>query len=895
MSVLKGVFGFVMYGVGDPWNPTTEINPVLYTDAALPSTGLPAELTNATIYPSAIAKRPGINWGADPRNPAGSDSTATITLLDDELGTLGTLFLEDVDQNFWLVEDDRLADDATTITLVGVTATTAPANNAPYYLGNECVTLVLNDDPTRGGTATYTVARAKCGSQARVHVVRPSEYSAGEDGSADRLLLKQKPDWSEKFYCGCYLFLLDELGAISSYILRRGIVAEAPRDIERPYYEIKVKFLEDALCEHTIGAVSKVVSPQRLIATQIAGSRVDNLTPKTVSILLSQKSAEEFFNEPLGERGGALLSNAMVTNLNTRLFADSSVTYQIKIDDGDQWIFRITKIKIFQYQNEPRGSLFYGVNISASLVAGGRSPGATIGASTQATTTSPQPALPGIPLGSHTVGSHASEASVLILKPWWSSSVQGYRSGAADGDKPQLSLRLVMRKSVVNAFLTMACSRDGTSGGTYDKIIGGVGAGLPQAYLNVGAVFGAGGPSVLVPGNTGAMAQLNQLLNPINTYYFDLSQGISLRDFLTNEFIASQLLLGPLQNGLLTLKSWVHEVSPTVTLNPIQTRTAKVSTLTALKRLDLAAGTKVTTLEPLETRSVRWFGATRIKSSETQAVRFWREGVNLSVAEITQGDLSQLVRAFYYLFGGTPRVYRQAIAIQDYVTDAIEFGDSVTWSDSTVVTPQGLGISGTFFVIGIDIDFDRGEVNLLLLLNTTTPAALDLNAGRIAPSLRMDRINMLSPTVAEIDVTPIGGAADWNPSTDYGTVFEETMNNGGWIKIDNFDQAPVGTTERAGSVESLANIASIVSTGVKTTITVILNASCLRGDFADITALATANESLIKLSERRPATSNLTGQLIEADTSAQPNVGNFNSFQGRAPINRRFHTFKRAP
>ena len=380
MSVLRAVFGFVIYGVGDPWS-NTETNPVLYTDAMLPTTGRPTELTSAVVYPI-VAKRPGINWGADPRNPTGGEGEVTVTLIDDASGTLGTLFLYDPDQNVYPVEDTRLRDFDTSLTIYSgptVYGAQYPTNSRVYYLGNEAITCTLTSGPTRGGTTTHTIVRGRCGSTARVHVVRPSEYSPGEDGTQDRILLKSKPDWEEGFYCGVYLFYLDELGAISDYVLRRGVVIGEPTPIERPCYEIKLKWLEDRLSDHTVGDKSKIVKPMRLVATEIWGSSAARLYPQRVSVLLSLRDAEGLFNEPLSERGSSLISAALVDNLNSRMRADRDITYELKIDDGDQWIFRISQVEPYELRADPRGSNYYAIKVSGTLLSEGRSAGATIG------------------------------------------------------------------------------------------------------------------------------------------------------------------------------------------------------------------------------------------------------------------------------------------------------------------------------------------------------------------------------------------------------------------------------------------------------------------------------------------------------------------------------------
>lgn len=830
---MKTVLALIIYGMADPF-ARTGTAPVVYTDGELPSSGLPSEFTGATFHPI-IASRPGLNWGADPRHPAGSEGKCSLTLVDDDTGSLGTLFLDDPDSQYWGLDDLRITASATSVKMVN--AASAPTAGVVYFLGNEAVTVSVVGAASSLGTRTLTLVRGRLGSTARVHLLRPSDNSPGEDGSQDRLYLRSKPDWDEGFYCGLYYFMLDQNGAVADYVLRRGVVTGEPTPQARPYYSLSIEFLEDVLNQHEIGSLSKVVSLEHRI--QLTKMQVGR--PQEVNILLTKRQAEEFFNEPLGIRGAVTPSASLVSNLNTRMRADADITYEALVTNaGDTWLFKINNVAYYSWVSE--GATLRAVKLACTLQPSGFTTGATL--------INPTPGGP----------------TTNALDPWFQQAITDgsfsgtYASGATSGlEPPTVTLRCIIRKSVVHTFLTLAISRDGSSGGTFDLLIGGVGAGLPAAYFNIGTKSGT---PLAVATDTAVMEEVDELLGHDNAYYFDLSKGVSAKDFLTNEFIASQLLLGSLQSGLLTLRSWVHTAASTITLQPLSEAVVIGKRLSKIKRLDLSSGIRVLDLEPETRRSVRWQGTTRIKAEEVQPIRFWREGLNLTVADVLTGTLSQLVTAFYKQFGGAPRVYPVPIATEDYINDGVEFAASVAWADGNIPTPAGLGIDDDFFVIGVDLDYDRGIANLLLMQNNMNTGQETLTTAVVAPTLTVTAITPVSSTVADVTVArPDGSALDLGG--DYAGLYGEHNSNGTPLRIDNYIQAPIGDLERPGSVEAFGTIAI---TGLDT-LTLTIDSDYLRGSVASITDLLTANETKLNLADRRGADESLTGAVVESDAA----------------------------
>jgi hypothetical protein len=856
---MRYVFGFIIYGVTSPWNQVTATT-CLYTNGKLPSTGLPAELTGAEVR-TIVARLPGSNFGADPRAPVGAGQEATVTLHDED-GTLGTLFLHDPDANYWGLETNRL--EAADI-LVALVNLPSPIEAAPLYLGNECVEANFIDTPTQYGTLNVQLTRGLCGSTARAHILSPSEYSPDEDGSQDRLWLTSKPNWDNGFYCGVYLFQLAQDGSIADYVLRRGVVVGEPTPIPGKLYEVKVRFLEDELSEHTIGETSKETAlGYRVIVTELRRGRATR-----ASILMSAEQASQFFNEPVGPRGTSIIDSATLADLSSRLTQDANIYWSTKLTiNGDEWIYKINGLSIYSYTNN--GVSHKAVKLSCSLLPGGYAPGATIIEEGTASTAG------------------GGQTTTYAFKPWWKNAVAGtfFESGAAEGDNPTVTLRVTLTKRVAQAFLILACSRDGSSGGTYDKLIGQVGAGMPEAFFNIGTVAGS---ALGIAGNTAEILRIDQLLQPINTYTFDLSKGINLKEFLANEFIASQLLLGSLQNGKLSLKSWVHEVASLVTLAPLNTPVGPGTRLSPVKRLDLSAGVRILDLEPVVRRKVRFLGATKIKDGETQAIRFWRNGLNLSVTEISSGDLAQLVRVFYRIMGGRPVVYEVPVAIEDYLADGLEIGDACAWSDTSIPTPSGLGISGDFFIVGVDLNYDEGVATYKLLKNTLVHASVPVQEGLVAPAIKTPWVAPVSSTTVKVAIETLNGA-NIVADSDYNGWLSEVLNNGGHIKIQNVAQAPIGDKERLGSIEAVASITNYATVDGKTILDLTIDSAYLRGDITQAADLFDPETTRILAPERQPATTNLLGSIVEADQSISLASVGYVQIQPRTALNEALYT-----
>ncbi len=377
----KAVFAFCMYGVGDPFNNVAGAESsrlVLYTNGELPSSGLPSELNvfgqTPTIRPI-ISGLPGVNFGANPRSPVGSGGTLTIRLMDDALGSLGKLFLTDDDAVFWLLQEAELSSTDNILTVKGPSA---PPQQV-YYLGNEAF---FQESITASSTQTWEqeVTRGYYGSIAQPRTLAPRDYSPGETGAGDAVLVTKKPNWDNGFYCGLYIFILDSEGNYVSHILRRGVVVGEPTPKERPYYDIQVKMLEDVLADHQIGEQSRKVSLSKKAIVNEADVGSEGAFPVQASLRLTREEAETYFNFCLHTPGSNVITQARLNILKSRLYQDPDIHPQLVLEDGDTWVFDLVDVSLLTYASNANNNYVQWVCLTLTLVT--NSDGATIGGNT---------------------------------------------------------------------------------------------------------------------------------------------------------------------------------------------------------------------------------------------------------------------------------------------------------------------------------------------------------------------------------------------------------------------------------------------------------------------------------------------------------------------------------
>ena len=481
----------------------------------------------------------------------------------------------------------------------------------------------------------------------------------------------------------------------------------------------------------------------------------------------------------------------------------------------------------------------------------------------------------------------------MVFKEGWVPPAKGGEPVNPEATPPKIKLRYNIRKSIIDTFLTLAVSTDGSdaSGSGYDVLVGGVGAGLPESFLNIGTTSGS---SLSVLGNTKIIKELGQILNPSHTYPFDLASPVAFKDFLANECLATQLMLGPLQNGKLTLKSWVHEEAPSVTLNAVNDKIVIPVRMPSLKRLNMTFGFNPVDLSPQFARAFRWLGVSNVKPENSQDIRLYIDGVTTNQTTASSPWMEKLIRVYYKMFGGAPFVYPVSVSMEDYLVSGLEFGDSVSWSDANVVTPSGIGISGDFFIVGVDLQYEGGQVNLLLLENKLTSAAQGQQQGAIAPSWTIDRVHEISVTDLFLDLKIIGSSAVPDPDSDFDGLLGQMIDAGGWLQVDNYGQSPSGDLEQVGSILAhcqlkLDNTVRYKTIGSRLRVRVTVPAAYHRGEITRASDLFIPGETQVSLPVLQTAAQNVNSTLIEPAQTALPvNQGFINLQPPKSYFGRQF-------
>lgn len=462
----------------------------------------------------------------------------------------------------------------------------------------------------------------------------------------------------------------------------------------------------------------------------------------------------------------------------------------------------------------------------------------------------------------------------MVFKEGWVPPARAGEPVNPEADPPKIKLRYNIKKNITDTFLTLACSSNGddSSGSGYNVLVGGVGAGLPESFLNIGSTAGS---ALSVLGNTKILKELGQILNPSHTYPFDLGSPIALKTFLANECLAAQLMLGPLQNGKLTLKSWVHEEASTITLNAVNDKMVTPIRLPSLKRLNMTFGFNPVDLSPQFARAFRWLGVTNVKAENSQDIRLYIDGVTAQQTTASSPWMEKLIRVYYKMFGGAPFVYPVSVSIQDYQSSGVEFGDSVAWSDPNVVTPSGIGISGDFFVVGVDLQYETGVANLLLLENKLISNSQTQQQGAIAPSWSVDRVWEISTTDVFLDLSFVGVTGTPNPDGDFDGLLGAMIDGGNWLQVDNYGQSPSGDLEQSGSILAhcqlkLDGTVRYRTIGSRVRVRVSVPAGYHRGPITRASDLFIPGETQLTLPSLQTAEQNLASTLIEPNSIALP-------------------------
>lgn len=354
------VIGLHVLGLRSP-DSATSTSPILWTTGDLSS--IPGGLPAFTVLPRLeAAGLPTSALTTNPRKTFDRLLSANLQIIDTSTtGALGPLLLWTPKAQTWDLDDVRVEASATSLSIAGKAAS-APTVNQIVWLAQEAVQVTAVVAKTLGVISsvtsyTLTVTRAVCGSVARLHRLDPAAYSAGDDGSEDRLVLGSRPNFSAyRFDAELYLFQVNHLGAVSSSYLRRFCHVEGVRPLGGRRFEVAIKDAAGALTDHplsyagrTIKATHRVVPTEIVNLTEVHSTTATDegrLIPRRAHLYLTRYEAERYFREPLHKAGTGDLDSTLVSDLNTRLKAHPTVEYHVRLEAAGVWIMRIVDVSL---------------------------------------------------------------------------------------------------------------------------------------------------------------------------------------------------------------------------------------------------------------------------------------------------------------------------------------------------------------------------------------------------------------------------------------------------------------------------------------------------------------------------------------------------------------------
>jgi hypothetical protein len=877
MGVNDFVFAMEIHGLSNAPDPTSTA-PILLSTGLLPglATAIPA-LSTYTVSPLLSPfDVSGYNWSSDPRRVVGSGGQCVVKLKD-LAGLWGSKLVKTPKTQSWSLKDGSITAAATSIAING-TPGSLPTVNRIYWIEAEAV-LVTVVTPTSATGATLTVTRARCGSRAVVHRLDPLNYYAGDDGSQDRMTLDSRPDFGSFIFTGViYLFRLDQFGAVRDYIKRYVYLDGTPTPLKGRSWEIRLRDIGDLAAQLALGNKARQVTlSNRVFVSQFDfnGSAGFGEIPLMGYLYLTRLEAELLLREPVHNPGSGNPVASLVDALDDRMKAfPDAVEYDIEIEASGKWLGRLTNLEYREF-NEGARKKYY-VRAQWQIAANGR--------------------VPGVGVGSVSAG---------FADGWTRTEGDPVGRLRAGEQAPKVTLRPALHTTPVNAFLTLCCSDGAHAGGdTYDWLIGRAGAGLPSSWFNLGAVAGT---IVSIDPGTTELLQRNRLLT--QQFFFPLPQNQErkLGDFLAGDLcLPHALLLGPLQNGLLTLRPWAR-LRPAGTPVTLITRSdAEVepgSRLPVVAALSLSSGFNNLTLAPEFVRSVRTRAAQ--KGGDVQAVRVWQPGNKITTSEIQSGSLTSLVSGFLNLYAGAPVVHEVPTSLQFLMDNDIEFLEFLTWSNIDVLSENGSGVTGVFYLLGYSIEWRTGRVMARVIYDSynDNEVALVDGTGIKSPHMTTTKTIPKDATGLAHQVTvDIPGARGQDLATVLGATFAAAII-GAKVRVTALAQAAsVGadvTKERPGHLEAYATVTAITfDAGSKEAkIDLAFDATWQRGTAEFISRnVLVPGQSVVQLVDQRPSATNVQAVDIEPPAAQLHNAGaglNFIKVAGPKSFDRTVQTIKK--
>lgn len=752
------VFGFVLYGLRDPYTPTgiTAKKPVLWLNAGLSLSQLPVEFANYILRPVLPpGKDVGENWAGDTRGGLPSGGEQAIDLPEDKLGTLGKILLPNPKAPYWMLEGSVLPAE-TGVSLANVKvygrpgSSAAPTVGSVYWIESEafyCTSVVQTGGA--GSTMGYSLGldRVACGSFAERHEIDPAGYTG--NGEGDRLFLESSPNWQAHRFKGaiiCWVLPKGRGGPAVELERRNFFIDSPPNKIlegNKFFYRITPRAISDVVREHRFSLAPRSVEvPFRAQVIEIESESTSSgykCRPKKAKLALPRSKAEHLFRHVLHHPFQTVVKTVFTNDLNARIAACyPEVETRIKLKAAGDWVFRVGTITPQNIKGQSCAV------VDLDLV--GYDPEATIASA-------PPPPAPAPGTGS------AGDATPPFEEGW--SYYQGTPLYSGE-EAPSAELRWRFNTSPIKAALIILLSRCAASGGAFDKMIG-FQLGLPQSWVNLGTLAALGTELEIDPRTKEAL-KLDQLIN--ETINPEFTGEDTAGSFFSDLCLLYLLMFVPLITGKVTLRRWAS-VLPTglSLLRPLKNELSAGELLEPLRAVKLMSGIISTTLAPEYERTASLGGVKTLESlAAAVPVRVWKPGNAISDDALKSEAFSTFFQALFTVLGGQPRQYPVSTALE---VQNFDCGDVVQWTDPRIPTPEGLGFNATrFLIVGKDVNFREGTATYKLLRDYFNESTT--TNGKVAPALRIHDVKKRDiPGNYEITclVEPIGESG-WGWSDD---------------------------------------------------------------------------------------------------------------------------------
>ena len=871
----KRIFGFSILGLSDS-ELRTSGNKVIYTTEKITfGSAISSQFTNTTIKAYIDPKKvSGFTWSSDPRQVIGSGGEVTVEI-PDITGNLHKLLFRNARVRFWDIESARVEP---TVTSLRVTSPPQdlPQINQVYWINEEAVKVTNRQQVGIGGgfsdtTFNLILTRAQCGSFARNHRLVPSLYYPGGNGVESRMKLDERPDFDiANFGVEIYLFEIDPATLeATSFIRRFGFVKDRPRPTKKNGFQIRVSDVGEFIRSHEVGGQDREVTlSHHLTATEL----IDEVTERFIQVefadppdpvissddldftdniprrgiaFLKRLEAERIFDEPVHVPGADFLSESLIDDLRLELFTSAQVDYYLEVEASGKYLFRINNARF--ERRRPLGSLqeesFFRIDFELAF----RVPGSKL---------------------FQDQGKNG----------WTTQSAEPVLSG----DGPKVALRTVIRGTPIEILLLSLISQGGKTTDVFDKIIGSVGMGFDASWINLGTTVA---DPLTVDIATNELLERNQILEDTYQVHISSKEETNLGDILAQDIcLLHSLMLGPLQSGKITLRPWARPLpsGAIVAFHPnTNSEPDPSTTLPSVKQIQLSSGFDPDTLDPEFTRLVKFRRAKSGGRDGVQSIRIWRRGNHIADQDIESGSLSDLIRAFFQMYGGQPQVIERETNLDWLINNSIEFADFVQVTDKVFRDENGNQASNkNFLLIGYSINYYTGSVLVRLVEDNFNDSSVQVIDSNIAPALEPTKTNFdQGGSLVEYTTKSIGDSS-FDATTAHGGVWSDINTIGAPIKITvPTKQNALSASDRVGYLEAYGTVDSIrFDPGLQESVIKVSIDSSWARDGIKLADFASIDAKISLVDQRQPNTHPQGAPLLAPRASQLHNDGAGNGF-----------------